>query len=503
MNPNKVGSRVLEVIQYDAAKGIFLKQRISNEPRSVEFDEKKIVEAPQGFNSEPKSKTKASTSIKSQKQKQIQTFFSPTESSKSKHKVLKKTNRQPDVPKINNGSSKSAPKEKIINLDSDDSEDHVETDRSGRRGRKRVNYSIFYDHDLDGSDESVEGKKSSPVQSKKAKRGNSTSRTSRKDSSSRKTKKSGKDLSEDEFSLGDEDTGEESMDEDSVSVDEEEDLNDFIEVSDDEFVAKPKPKKNLGRPKKELKKSVSIKETAAKKNVKDPNKKSMAESFAPINTPIYYKLSMDEIAKTKQFLDPCGMEATDDIIDQLIGDQVDKIGGLLLRSIGNNDSDADQIMDSVRGLGSKQNMLKLGTACSGTDAPALALTLIQEQMELRGLRKEENNRLEFEHGFSCEVDPFKQAYLARNFDSILYPDIAKLTDKPGPVDVYGQTKELPDFNMFVAGTSCKNFSMLRSDKRIDIEDKGCSGETFMAATEVLFDKKPKLAIFENVTGAPW
>jgi hypothetical protein len=40
MNPNKVGSRVLEVIQYDAAKGIFLKQRISNEPRSVEFDEK-------------------------------------------------------------------------------------------------------------------------------------------------------------------------------------------------------------------------------------------------------------------------------------------------------------------------------------------------------------------------------------------------------------------------------------------------------------------------------
>jgi hypothetical protein len=33
------------------------------------------------------------------------------------------------------------------------------------------------------------------------------------------------------------------------------------------------------------------------------------------------------------------MEATDDIIDQLIGDQVDKIGNLLFRSIGGVDND--------------------------------------------------------------------------------------------------------------------------------------------------------------------
>lgn len=94
------------------------------------------------------------------------------------------------------------------------------------------------------------------------------------------------------------------------------------------------------------------------------------------------------------------------------------------------------------------------------------------------------------------------AYLARNFDSILYPDIAKLCDDP-PRDVYGQEKEIPPFNLFVAGTSCKKFSMLRSTKRLDIEDKGCSGETFIAATEVLFKEKPQMAIFENVINAPW
>lgn len=45
--------------------------------------------------------------------------------------------------------------------------------------------------------------------------------------------------------------------------------------------------------------------------------------------------------------------------------------------------------------------------------------------------------------------------------------------------------------------------MLRSTKRLDIEDMGCSGETFLAACELLFKEKPKYAIFENVEKAPW
>jgi hypothetical protein len=170
---------------------------------------------------------------------------------------------------------------------------------------------------------------------------------------------------------------------------------------------------------------------------------------------VYKDLSLETIYNEKEFLDPCGMEGTDDIISRLVGDQVDKIGPLLRRALEENR------------IGSKSNPLKLGTACSGTDAPSLALTLVKEQMEQRGYGDE----FHYQHEFSCENDPFKQAYLARNFDSILYPDIGKLTDDP-PRDVYGRDQEIPPFNLFVAGTSCKNFSMLRTKYRIDIEDKG-------------------------------
>jgi hypothetical protein len=215
-------------------------------------------------------------------------------------------------------------------------------------------------------------------------------------------------------------------------------------------------------------------------------KKSMKDSFEPINRPLYPTLSLAQIKRTKQFLDPCGQEATDDIISRLVGEQVDKLAPLLQRAL-----------DANSHLGSKFMPLKLGTACSGTDAPALALTLIQEQLELRNL-----TTLHYEHKFSCEVEPFKQAYLARNFDSVLYPDICLLGGE-NPRDAYGQAQPIPDYNIFVAGTSCKNFSMLRANKRLDIEDKGCSGETFLAAVEHIFEKKPPFCVLENVQNAPW
>jgi site-specific DNA-cytosine methylase len=188
------------------------------------------------------------------------------------------------------------------------------------------------------------------------------------------------------------------------------------------------------------------------------------------------------------------VEATDGIIDRLVGDMIDKIGSLVQRALENSNGTAN--------LGSEKCPLKLGTACSGTDAPALALTLVNEQMRLRKLGTDHNKLFFNEHVFSCENEAFKSAYLARNFDSTLYPDIAHLCDNP-PLDVYGRPQAIGDFNLFVAGTSCKNFSMLRSNKRIDIEDKGCSGETFIAAIELLFKEKPRYAIFENVIGAPW
>ena len=105
---------------------------------------------------------------------------------------------------------------------------------------------------------------------------------------------------------------------------------------------------------------------------------------------------------------------------------------------------------------------------------------------------------------SCEIEPFKQAYIGRNFPGVtLFPDICKLTGSDLVLDVYGKPEPVPDGNMFVAGTSCKDFSMLKTKHRKDIEDKGTSGETFLAAVEFLETKQPPVAIFENTDGAPW
>jgi hypothetical protein len=68
--------------------------------------------------------------------------------------------------------------------------------------------------------------------------------------------------------------------------------------------------------------------------------------------------------------------------------------------------------------------LRVATMCSGTESPLLALELIQksifEQFEVR---------LNIEHVFSCEIEPFKQAYIERNFHPpLLFRDVCELGD---------------------------------------------------------------------------
>jgi len=369
------------------------------------------------------------------------------------------------------------------------------TSRSGRV-RKKVNYAVDYsDGDLMASSEEEKFDSSDDDFEKKPQ-----AKGGRKKTCGRKKKRATPPSSDEESEVS------------SIASEESEEISDdaFGEDDDDDDMdleeeEKPKKKRGGGGKKKAAAAKPSKSgSTSASKSV-EGGKKSMADSFKPTNAPPYFRDAQDAIAREHECLDPCGTEATDDIIDGLVGKQVDKIGALLSRALKSKRCD----------LGSAACPLKLGTACSGTDAPALALTLVQEQMKLRNLLPDSNcdrkvgpsandsdKLLNVDHKFSCEVEPFKQAYLGRNFDSTLYPDIGKLCDDP-PLDVYGRPQEIPPFNLFVAGTSCKNFSMLRHKTRIDIEAKGCSGETFLAAVELLFKMKPAYCIFENVTGAPW
>lgn len=68
--------------------------------------------------------------------------------------------------------------------------------------------------------------------------------------------------------------------------------------------------------------------------------------------------------------------------------------------------------------------LRVATMCSGTESPLLALGLIFEYIE-----KHYGIKLEFDHVFSCEIEPFKQAYIERNFSPpLLFRDVCELGD---------------------------------------------------------------------------
>lgn len=68
--------------------------------------------------------------------------------------------------------------------------------------------------------------------------------------------------------------------------------------------------------------------------------------------------------------------------------------------------------------------LRVATMCSGTESPLLALELIQ-----KSIFEQYEARLDIEHVFSCEIEPFKQAYIERNFHPpILFRDVCELGD---------------------------------------------------------------------------
>ncbi len=76
-----------------------------------------------------------------------------------------------------------------------------------------------------------------------------------------------------------------------------------------------------------------------------------------------------------------------------------------------------QVADHVSG-----RKLRVATMCSGTESPLLALELIQ-----KSLLEQHGVNFEIEHVFSCEIEPFKQAYIERNFHPpILFRDVCEL-----------------------------------------------------------------------------
>jgi hypothetical protein len=183
------------------------------------------------------------------------------------------------------------------------------------------------------------------------------------------------------------------------------------------------------------------------------------KSFKPNNNPQVWP-------KDGDYVDAVGVDPTNGIVEKIIASQVLKVGGLLEHVGVSNEKLTGELAFPIR----------LQTACSGTDAPSIALGLIQESFS----KMCPGNKFDYEHQMSCEIEPFKQGYIARNFPGVLlFPDITRLsgTDSEGNptnvVDVYGREQAIPqNGTLFIAGTSCKDFSMLKTNLRKDIEDKG-------------------------------
>lgn len=142
--------------------------------------------------------------------------------------------------------------------------------------------------------------------------------------------------------------------------------------------------------------------------------------------------------------------------------------------------------------------LRVATMCSGTESPLLALDMI-----CKALQQQAGQSLRVEHVFSCEIEPFKQAYIERNFaPPLLFRDIRELGSEEATT-AYGASHVVPGgVDVLIAGTSCVDYSNM-NNKQKGIEEKGESGQTFWGMLAWVRRHRPPIVLQENVCGAPW
>jgi DNA (cytosine-5)-methyltransferase 1 len=117
-------------------------------------------------------------------------------------------------------------------------------------------------------------------------------------------------------------------------------------------------------------------------------------------------------------------------------------------------------------------MLKIGTDCSGIEAPIQALLQLN---------------IPFIHEFSSEIDKFARKTIEANYHpKILFEDMTK-------------PRILPKLDVYVCGFPCQPFSMAGS--RLGSEDP--RGRIFDHCITAIKQTEPKLFILENVKSIMW
>lgn len=118
-------------------------------------------------------------------------------------------------------------------------------------------------------------------------------------------------------------------------------------------------------------------------------------------------------------------------------------------------------------------MIKIGTDCSGIEAPIHALNNIKSRY-----------KLDYKHIFACDNDDYVIQYHKNNHKcKKFFTDITKRN-----------IKDVPNINLYIAGFPCQPYS--RANKYKDTNDK--RKNIFYNCYEVIKEKKPKIFLLENV-----
>lgn len=117
------------------------------------------------------------------------------------------------------------------------------------------------------------------------------------------------------------------------------------------------------------------------------------------------------------------------------------------------------------------NHIRIGTDCSGIEAPIQALKQIG---------------IKHRHVFSSDIDKYALQSIRANYDpEIIFGDITER-----------DIKDVPDIDLYVCGFPCQTFSL--AGNRQGFNDK--RGNVFFSCLEVILEKEPKIFILENVKG---
>lgn len=193
-----------------------------------------------------------------------------------------------------------------------------------------------------------------------------------------------------------------------------------------------------------------------------------------------------------RFLDPTRPPLSD--LDSIYNHIAEKTSHLHNQE-GFSDFSIEKLADHLQ-----NRPIRIVTMCSGTEAPILALRMIQEAFQRLGVKI-----FQIDHLASAEIEPFKQAYIHRNFEvPIIFKDVTDFL-KPGPArTAYGGTADLPsDVHVLIAGSSCIDYSTLNKNRKDDYEPQGESFDTMEGVRAYAKERRPNIVILENIKGAPW